>query len=84
MNFTQSRVHAETIFKGNNLMKDCRHTCNCCSVEFKSREGLSLVHFAAPYISKRCNYVLMIINTRLFAVHDFKIYIGEVFQMSVN
>lgn len=84
MNFTQSRVHAETIFKGNNLMKDCRHTCNCCSVEFTSREVLSLVHFASPYIGKRCDYVLMIINTRLFAVHDFKIYIEEVFQMSVN
>lgn len=37
VNFTQSRVHAETIFKGTNLMKDCRHTC---SVEFTSREGL--------------------------------------------
>ena len=58
-------------------MKDFRH--NCCSVEFASRERLSLEDFAAPYIGKRCNLVLMIINTIIFAVHDFQIYIEEVF-----
>lgn len=60
----------KTIFNGNHLMKDCRH--NCCSEEFTSLERLFLEDFAAPYIGKRCNYVLMIINTRVLQFTTLK------------
>ena len=71
----------KTILIGNHLMKDCRR--NCPPKEFTSHERLSLEDFAAPYIGKRCNYILMIINSGVFQFTTV-ISIKGVFQMSVN